>query len=358
MIDWQRANGRHDLPWQRTRDPYRIWLSEIMLQQTQVATVIPYYLRFVERFASIAQLAQAPVDDVLTSWSGLGYYSRARNLQRAAVQLMECHGGAFPEAFDDVLALPGIGRSTAAAICAFAFGQRHAILDGNVKRVLARHAGIDGWAGTGSVERALWHAAEARLPERDIETYTQALMDLGAGLCTRTRPRCVACPVAADCVAYRDGRVDAIPGARPRKPMPHRAATVWVLLDGDGRVWLERRPPSGIWGGLWSLPQSFDAASEAHLRATRGAIHHLPPIEHAFTHFRLTIEPLLIDLAVPETRAATPDASYRGADVERALAGVSLVCVAEPGRQWLALDRLETIALPAPVRTLLESIHI
>jgi A/G-specific adenine glycosylase len=258
---------------------------------------------------------------------------------------MERHGGRFPGQFDEILALPGIGRSTAGAICAFAFGQRQAILDGNVKRVLARHAGIEGWPGAPAVLAALWQVSVARLPavadgDPDIATYTQALMDLGAGPCARSRPRCGACPVAPDCAARLSGRVDAIPAARPKREMPRRASAVWLLVDRARGVLLERRAATGIWGGLWSLPESIDAQVEARIRATEGALQALAPVEHAFTHFRLTLEPRLVhmDLVDPPGGAAPVEA-------------------AEPVRRWVALDRLEDVALPAPVRVLLESLR-
>ena len=355
LVDWQRSAGRSGLPWQGTNDPYRIWLSEIMLQQTQVSTVIPYYLRFLERFPGVEALAAAPLDDVLTAWSGLGYYSRARCLHRAARQVVDDHGGIFPRGFDAVLALPGVGRSTAGAICAFAFGQRHAILDGNVKRVLARHAGIEGWAGDPPVLAALWTESVARLPPAvddagapgdasdghpDIGTYTQALMDLGAGPCARSRPRCGDCPVSDDCVARLSGRIEAIPAPRPRREMPHRASAVWLLLDSERGVLLERRPPSGIWGGLWSLPQTIDAQVEASIRASDGALQALAPIEHAFTHFRLRIEPLLVRMQLVQGAGAALQA-HDG----------------ESGCRWVPLEQLESVALPAPVRTLLEALR-
>lgn len=355
LVDWQRIAGRSGLPWQGTRDPYRIWLSEIMLQQTQVSTVIPYYLRFLERFPGVQALAAAPLDDVLAAWSGLGYYSRARCLHRAACKVVDEHGGIFPREFAAVLALPGVGRSTAGAICAFAFGQRHAILDGNVKRVLARHAGIEGWAGDPPVLAALWAESVARLPpavfdadaagaagagQTEIGTYTQALMDLGAGPCARSRPRCGDCPVSTDCVARLSGRIEAIPAPRPRREMPHRASAVWLLLDSERGVLLERRPPSGIWGGLWSLPQAIDAQVEASIRASDGALQALAPIEHAFTHFRLRIEPLLVRMHQVQGAGAALQA-HDG----------------ESGRRWVALEQLESVALPAPVRTLLETVR-
>lgn len=363
LVAWQRKAGRSGLPWQATRDPYRIWLSEIMLQQTQVATVIPYYLRFLERFPDIAALAAAPLDDVLGAWSGLGYYARARCLHRAAMQVVERHGGRFPDDFDAVLALPGIGRSTAGAICAFAFGQRRAILDGNVKRVLARHAAIEGWAGEAAVLAQLWQVSIARLPpwpdahgqggrhgspvegrleaaHPDIGTYTQALMDLGAGPCARRQPRCGECPVSSDCRARLSGRIEAIPAARPRRQVPRRTRAVWLLLDRQHGVLLERRPPTGIWGGLWSLPEAIDGPTEARIRSVQGALQALAPIEHAFTHFRLTLEPLLVRMHL----------LHRPGEALQ-------VEAAEPVRRWVAFDELDAIALPAPIRTLLDALR-
>jgi len=361
LVAWQRSAGRSGLPWQDTRDPYRIWLSEIMLQQTQVATVIPYYLRFLERFPDLAALASAPLDDVLGAWSGLGYYARARCLQRAAMQVVERHGGRFPDDFDAVLALPGIGRSTAGAICAFAFGQRHAILDGNVKRVLARHAGIEGWPGEPAVLAALWQVSVARLPpaagqgnpgeareqtadgqaaRTEIGTYTQALMDLGAGPCARSRPRCGECPVSADCASRLSGRIDVIPAPRPRRQVPRRTRAVWLLVDRQRGVLLERRAPTGIWGGLWSLPEALDAPTEARIRSAQDAVLALAPIEHAFTHFRLTLEPLLVRMPLLDRPG-----------------GAAQVEAAEPARRWVAWDSLDTLALPAPIRVLLEALR-
>jgi A/G-specific adenine glycosylase len=326
VVAWQRRAGRHDLPWQGTRDPYRIWLSEIMLQQTQVGTVLPYYRRFLARFASIDALAAASVDEVLALWSGLGYYSRARNLHRAAVAVVTTHGGRFPRGLAEVQALPGVGRSTAAAICAFAWGERHAILDGNVKRLLARHAGIQGWPGESAVQAALWREAQARLPADGIEAYTQGLMDLGAGPCAR-RPRCDRCPVAQDCAARMTGQVDRIPAPRPRRDRPRRTTEAWIVLDGE-RVLLERRPPRGIWGGLWSLPET--RPSQADGCEARS----LASLAHAFTHFDLEIQPRLVRLD-PGGHGARPGLQAEG---------------------WHRLDTLERLGLPAPVRALLASL--
>ena len=248
VVRWQKQHGRHDLPWQKTRDAYRIWLSEIMLQQTQVATVIPYYRRFLKRFPDIGSLAAARQDDVLALWSGLGYYSRARNLHRAAQEMIARHASRLPCDMESLLALPGIGRSTAAAIAVFAFGSRQAILDGNVKRFFARRFGIGGYPGDAKVAAALWRETERQLPARNIESYTQGLMDLGATVCTRANPRCDACPVAADCVARSDDSIGKFPAPRPRKLLPQRRTQMLVLLHAN-EVLLEKRASTGLWGG-------------------------------------------------------------------------------------------------------------
>src|SRR5258706_3018761 len=258
VVRWQAAHGRHGLPWQATRDAYRIWLSEIMLPQTQVAAVIPYYERFVARFPSVAALAQASEEEVLALWSGLGYYARARNIHRAAREVARHHAGRFPQAFEEIARLPGIGRSTAAAIAAFSSGERRAILDGNVRRVLARHAGIASEASSSQVASRLWEVAEARLPRSGIERYTQGMMDLGAGVCLPRNPHCLLCPVSADCIALNENRIAELPGRRPRAaPRRRRIAVLVVVSRGEGL--LEKRPSRGIWGGLWSLPQARTA---------------------------------------------------------------------------------------------------
>jgi A/G-specific adenine glycosylase len=294
LVAWQREHGRHDLPWQRTRDAYRIWLSEVMLQQTQVAVVLPYYERFLASFPDVRALADASIDRVLEHWSGLGYYRRAHHLHAAAKAIVERHGGVFPRDVDAIAALPGIGRSTAAAIAAFALGTRAAILDGNVKRVLARHRGIEGFPGSPAVDRALWAAAEATLPGDGIEAYTQGMMDLGATVCTR-KPACLVCPVNADCIARMKGRIEALPTPRPSKSLPQRAVRVLVVERGD-RILFERRPPSGIWSGLFSLPEMaleddvLDVVRQRfHVDATPVAS--IAPVTHGFTHFMLTLHP-------------------------------------------------------------------
>ena len=331
VIAWQRVHGRHDLPWQQTRDPYRIWLSEVMLQQTQVGTVIPYYTRFLERFPDAASLGAADIDDVLALWSGLGYYSRGRNLHAAAVRVAREFGGRFPTDRVTLESLPGVGRSTAAAIAAFSVSAREAILDGNVKRVLARHFAIEGFPGVSSVEKRMWVLAESLLPAEDVEAYTQGVMDLGATLCTRSRPRCGACPVAGSCEAHASGREAEFPSARPRKPLPLKT-TVMLVLVRSGRMLLRRRPSTGIWGGLWSFPE-FDTAQAARDYARRqgGRLRdetELSPVPHGFSHYRLTIHPL------------------------RCVAGDGAVTADEPGLRWMTRDEALASSLPAPVRAI------
>lgn len=330
LIAWQKTSGRHDLPWQKTRDPYRIWLSEIMLQQTQVSTVIPYFQRFLSRFPTVQALAEAPIDVVIEYWAGLGYYARARNLHRCAQAIVAVHDGRFPESAGQLNALPGIGRSTAAAIAAFAFGQRAPILDGNVKRVLCRRFGITGFPGQATVERELWALAERLLPETGIEAYTQGLMDLGATLCTRNRPRCTLCPVAAGCQARLTERQAELPTARPRPRLPERRAGFVFISDG-AQLLLERRPPSGLWGGLLVPPEGEAPAVLARLGLVALGQRDLKPLKHAFTHFRLTLDPVLCTVATP--------------------------CVAaEPGLEWVAMAKAAGAGVPTPIRKLIERI--
>ncbi|HET7651340.1 MAG TPA: A/G-specific adenine glycosylase [Gammaproteobacteria bacterium] len=300
ILRWAGTHGRHDLPWQQQRTPYRVWVSEIMLQQTQVATVIPYYQRFMARFPDLSALANAPLDDVLHHWSGLGYYARARNLQRAAQQIRDQYAGEFPADFDSVAELPGIGRSTAGAILALACNQRHPILDGNVRRVLARFHAVEGWPGEKSIERNLWELADAHTPQRGVAAYTQAIMDLGATLCTRSNPACNRCPVAEDCRAHQLGRENEFPVPRPRKTLPVKSVRMLMLVD-NGRLMLEQRPPSGIWGGLWGFPElAMDADIETWCRQRFGAApsgrQTLSVLRHTFSHFHLDIEPVLVTI--------------------------------------------------------------
>ena len=380
LISWQRIYGRHDLPWQNA-DAYRVWLSEVMLQQTQVATVIPYYQRFTASFPTIAALAAATEEQVLAHWSGLGYYARGRNLHRAAQIIVEKHQGEFPRQFEDILELPGIGRSTAAAICALAWHERRAILDGNVKRVLARYCGISGSPSEKAVEAQLWQQAEALLPppsrgrvgegvemlptstpilgapslrspplkggrdvselneqaeiNSDIAAYIQAQMDLGATLCTRSKPKCGECPVRSDCIAFQDGRVSELPMPRPRKAVPEKCTTFLLLMHGSD-ILLEKRPGSGIWGGLWCPPQfdDEDAARDWFVRNAMDASHgeRLGTFTHTFTHFKLHITPLKIQLSRKPLRAG------------------------EPGSVWLDVGEALRTAIPTPVRSMLQEL--
>ena len=296
LLAWFDRHGRHDLPWQQPRSAYRVWLSEIMLQQTQVATVIPYFERFTARFPDIASLADAALDAVLHQWTGLGYYARARNLHKAAQRIRDLHDGEFPREFEAVLTLPGVGRSTAAAILAQAFDQRHAILDGNVKRVLARYHAIEGWPGQKAVENRLWELAEAATPADRVADYTQAIMDLGATLCRR-QPACERCPLAGGCRARAAGNPEDYPGRRPRKALPVKQTAMLLLQDERNRILLEQRPPVGIWGGLWSLPECpVNTGVARHCREQLGLdVSNLSagqPFRHTFSHYHLDIIPV------------------------------------------------------------------
>lgn len=301
LLAWFEEHGRKSLPWQHNSTPYRVWVSEVMLQQTQVAIVIPYFERFMARFPAVQSLADAPLDEVLHLWTGLGYYARARNLHGCAKLLAAGHGGDFPEDLDTLMALPGIGRSTAGAILALARGQRHPILDGNVKRVMARVFGIAGDPGSASVLKELWLQADRCTPNEHLRAYTQAIMDLGATVCTRTRPACPACPMSEACIAAHDGRQAELPGRKQRRLRKAREATLLIAETGRQTtlaVLLERRPAPGIWGGLWSPPQ-FGSESSAleWCRREIGNVElteHLAPIDHAFTHFDLRLNPLRV----------------------------------------------------------------
>ncbi len=335
IVAWQAAQGRHDLPWQGSRDPYRVWLAEVMLQQTQVATVIPYYTRFCQRFPDVASLAAAPLVEVLSLWAGLGYYARARNLHACAKLVTERFAGSFPLDARSLAQLPGIGRSTAAAIAAFCTGEREPILDGNVKRVLARHFAVEGDVGSARVERLLWETAASLLPaRREMPAYTQGLMDLGATVCTRHAPRCSICPLAGSCAAHRSGRVEQLPAPRPRRLLPVRRAWALLALHG-GRVLLQRRAPAGVWGGLYALPQFESAAALRRAAAeidAEPALLALPPRRHAFTHFRLTLMPRRLDVRSP------PPA------------------LREDDLLWLPLADVDSAPLPAPVLALLREV--
>ena len=337
LVAWQRLHGRHDLPWQGSTDPYRVWLSEIMLQQTQVATVIGYYARFLQRFPDVRALAAAPLDDVLAAWSGLGYYRRARLLHACAQQVVAEHGGRFPASAKALAALPGIGRSTAAAIAVFCFGERAAILDGNVKRVLGRALGFDADLAQAANERALWARAEALLPERELPAYTQGLMDLGATLCTVRAPRCGDCPLATLCAAHAQGRAEALP-VKSRRLRRSVRANGWLWLRDGERHWLTQRAGTGVWAGLWSLPEAPSVDDWWAAAADwPGEGRALPPIRHVLTHFDWHLTPLAWQLP------ARLGAAARSA-VEAALPG--------PGR-WFTRDEALRVGLPAPVRALL-----
>lgn len=332
LLSWWELHGRHQLPWQIERSPYRVWVSEIMLQQTQVVTVIGYFERFMARFPSLPELAAAELDEVLALWSGLGYYARARNLHACAHICAERHGGDLPDDAEALQALPGIGRSTAHAILAQAWNRRAPILDGNVKRVLARHAGVEGWPGQSTVLAALWQHADQRTPPDRAADYTQAIMDLGAGICTPRKPACLLCPVAADCVARAENRIAKLPSRKPRKPRPQRETTLLIRRDQAGRVLLQRRPPSGIWGGLWCLPeideqrtgQGFDPAHDQP---------GIAPILHQFTHFSLTIH-------------------FR---IERH--ATEIISVNDSEERWFELDEALGVGLPQPIRSVLSQLR-
>ncbi len=311
LLDWYRRYGRHDLPWQVEPSLYRTWVSEVMLQQTQVVTVIPYFEKFMQRFPGISTLAETPQDEVMRYWAGLGYYSRARNLHSAAGIIAEQHGGEFPQSYEDVLALPGIGPSTAGAILAQALGQRHAILDGNVKRVLARYRAIEGWPGQSTVEKQLWSWAEKYTPEQDVAEYTQAVMDLGAMVCTRTSAKCDICPLMADCMAHQAGRVAELPGRKPKKVLPVKAKRFLIIRNDHGHYLLEKRPPTGIWGGLWSLPelameQSVGQAVQQNWKLIVNDYNDLSTFRHTFSHFHLDITPCEVSVAQVTSAVADP----------------------------------------------------
>jgi A/G-specific adenine glycosylase len=339
VLAWFDRHGRKDLPWQRDPTPYRVWVSEIMLQQTQVAVVIPYFERFIERFPTVADLAEAPEDRLMALWAGLGYYARARNLHRAACLIRDRHGGEFPTAIEPLLALPGIGRSTAGAVLSLALDQCHPILDGNVKRVLSRAFGVEGWPGQGAVLDRLWTLAEYLTPATRVGAYNQGMMDLGATLCTRRAPACGRCPVSEHCVARRSNRQSELPASRPRRTLPERSTLMLLIVDPDGAMLLERRPESGIWGGLWSLPEiapGDDPRDWCLLRfgALPKQVEMLGTRRHTFTHFSLDIRIALVQL-------------------ESAPAGVD----DDASRRWLNRADLVAVGMPAPVKAILDTVR-
>lgn len=337
LLAWFEQHGRHNLPWHHNRTAYRVWVSEIMLQQTQVATVIPYYQAFMARFPNVQSLAEAPVDDVLSHWSGLGYYARARNLQKAALTVVNEFGGEFPRTGEELESLSGIGRSTAAAIVAQAYGKRAAILDGNVKRVLARYHAVPGWTGQTSVLNQLWEHAESHTPDERVRDYTQAIMDLGALVCTRSRPACNNCPLQTGCAAYAREETHHYPAPKPKKAKPEKTTWMVILEDQEGRVLLQKRPPSGIWGGLWSLPEldaaygadELQQACEHNLGVDCADPELIGGFRHTFSHYHLHIQPAR--LSVHKATSVQDDGNYK----------------------WLYRHEALSLGLPAPIRTLL-----
>jgi A/G-specific adenine glycosylase len=335
VLDWFDRHGRKDLPWQRDTSPYRVWVSEIMLQQTQVKTVIPYFERFMRALPTVQALAGATEDEVLHLWTGLGYYARGRNLHRAAKQVVDQLGGVFPDTVEGLCELPGIGRSTAGAIVSIAFGQRAVILDGNVKRVLARYRAIAGWPGQGAVHAQLWQLADDYTPAERSADYSQAMMDLGATLCTRAAPACERCPLGADCAALALGRQASFPGSKPRKTLPVKTTAFVMASAGNGDIWLERRPGSGIWGGLWCFPELADAAQAGQWCIDRWGVAPAhtevwPAFRHTFSHYHLDIRPVRVTLP------HTPAAVMEGRD-----------------RLWYNMRQPAAIGLAAPVASLL-----
>lgn len=314
VLDWFEQNGRKDLPWQLSKTPYSVWVSEIMLQQTQVKTVIPYFKRFMQRFPDIPSLANAPQDEVLHHWTGLGYYARARNMHKAAQVIRDRHSNEFPQAINDVVNLPGIGRSTAGAVLSLACGQSYSILDGNVKRVLSRFFAVEGWPGNKAVETTLWQYADSLMPVASFAEYTQAMMDMGATVCTRSRPKCDECPLKQDCLAYVQGRQSEFPGKKPKKSIPTKS-TVMLLPMWQDQVLIYKRPPSGIWGGLWgfyevnSLQNIVSKANE--LGISDFYTEEIEGFRHTFSHFHLDIQPVLLHLnGLPASRVSEDQALW------------------------------------------------
>lgn len=334
ILAWFDQHGRKDLPWQQDLSPYRVWLSETMLQQTQVATVIPYFNVFIERFPDIVSLANAPIDEVLHLWSGLGYYARARNLHKSAQLITE--RGSFPDTLNELIALPGIGLSTAGAILSIAFNKSHPILDGNVKRVLTRFRAVPGWPGNSAVNKELWAISARLTPIARVADYTQAIMDLGATVCTRSKPNCGACPLNAGCLARLADNISAYPTPKPAKTLPVKLLTLLLLSNADNRILLEKRPPTGIWGGLWSLPE-FDSIESAHDWCISRNIHiaewqTLATRRHTFSHYHLDYTPLLIQSDNP----------------------INFVMEANQ-TVWYKVEQVNKLGLAAPIKLLLQS---
>ena len=347
-LAWYAIHGRKHLPWQQDISPYKVWLSEIMLQQTQVDTVIPYFERFISHYPNVQALAAAPVDHVLHLWTGLGYYARARNLHKAANAVCQNFAGEFPSTVDELTTLPGIGRSTAGAIVSLAFQKPAAILDGNVKRVLARHYAVEGWPGQTATANALWHIAEALAPKQDNRAYTQVMMDLGATICTRSKPKCTECPLATSCQAYKDNSWASYPGKKPKKTLPVKH-TYMLLLQSDNSTLLEERPSSGIWGGLWSLPEFDDINTLPVLIKQRwpkaklhGSATTHPTVRHTFSHYHLDITPVAQSLTQPSL-VQEPRPAYTAPLEQRA-------------ELWYNPSRPASVGLAAPVKKLLGKI--
>lgn len=339
VLHWFDQHGRKNLPWQQQISPYRVWLSEIMLQQTQVSTVIPYFQRFIEQFPQLEDLAAAPLDQVLHLWTGLGYYSRARNLHRSAQQIMQQHQGQFPNTLEQLIALPGIGRSTAGAILSIAFQQPAPILDGNVKRVLARVHAIDGWPGQSATAKQMWQLAEHYTPSERVADYTQAMMDLGATLCRRSKPDCPQCPLQQDCQGLASGEPTRYPGKKPKKELPVKQVAMLIIRNRAGEILLQQRPPSGLWGGLWELPTMTETETAAEFCQQQLGLNvqeneRWQPYRHSFSHFHMQIEPILLQAQGSANRS-----------------------MASPAQLWYNLQQPASIGLSAPVKKLLQRLH-
>ena len=338
LLAWYQRAGRKDLPWQQSRTPYRVWISEIMLQQTQVATVIPYYQRFMQSYPDVRALAAAELDSVLHHWTGLGYYARARNLHKTAKHVTEVYDGQFPESLEQLMALPGIGRSTAGAILALACRQRQPILDGNVKRVLCRYFTVNGWPGRKTVENRLWQLADSLTPETKVADYTQAIMDLGATVCNRRNPLCDSCPLTPGCEAYASDQQHQYPESKPRKPLP-KQETVFAIIENEaGEVLLQQRPAAGIWGGLWCFPEiAVDACVERMVHDQFGfdvqSICSRDKLKHTFSHYQLMIQPVHVKIR----------------NTSRFINDAGIVT-------WLKPDGNAQLGLPAPVVSLLDEL--
>lgn len=344
LLAWHKLHGRFDLPWQNTTDPYAIWVSEIMLQQTQVATVIPYYERFMERFPTVQALANAEIDEVLHLWTGLGYYARGRNLHAAAKQVQTEFNGDFPQTLEQMMSLRGVGRSTAGAILSFAFSLRHPILDGNVKRVLSRVFGVDGWYGKKTVADQFWQLADQHTPEQGIARYTQAIMDFGATMCTRSKPNCDRCPFVKNCIAFKENRISELPGKKPKKANPIKSCIVLLIRNESDHVLLQQRPPSGIWGGLWTLPQIDTKNNQKIIEADINTecnkqygfkiqiVKKEKPFRHTFSHYHLDITPMYV--SIKKETSIIEDSSS----------------------QWVDLTQPLQIGMPAPIKKLLKSL--